>query len=163
MQFVEMIDDELPGPEPFMATIAALHRRSAGKSPTGKFGFHVDTKFAHLATPNCWEVSWESWWIRHMAMVFKREVQERGPRSEEEDDLVDFYLNKAIPRYIRPLESDGRSIQPTLLHTDLWPGNVKFKLDNETICIFDANAMWGHNESKCEISSLTYFKRLGAQ
>lgn len=83
----------------------------------------------------------------------KREVQERGPRSHEEDELVDFYLNKAIPRYIRPLESGGRSIQPTLLHTDLWPGNVKFKLDNETVCIFDANAMWGHNESKCELGS----------
>ncbi|KAI1733791.1 Fructosamine kinase-domain-containing protein [Xylaria scruposa] len=146
MEFVDMIDDELPGPEPFMETIACLHRESAGKSPTGKFGFPIDTKFAHLTTPNCWDASWESWWTQHMTMVFEREVQERGARSQEEDDLVDFYINKAIPRYIRPLESAGRSIQPTLLHTDLWPGNVKFKLDNETVCIFDANAMWGHNE-----------------
>ncbi|GAW14604.1 hypothetical protein ANO14919_040070 [Xylariales sp. No.14919] len=146
MEFVDMMDDELPGPEPFMETIASLHRESVGKSPTGKFGFQVDTKFSHLATPNYWDISWESWWKNHMDMVFKREVQERGPRSQEEDELVDFYLNKAIPRYIRPLESDGRSIQPTLLHTNPWGGNIKFKLDNETVWIFDANAMWGHNE-----------------
>ncbi|RWA04491.1 hypothetical protein EKO27_g10613 [Xylaria grammica] len=146
MEFVDMVDDELPGPEPFMETIASLHRESSGKSPTGKFGFPIDTKFAHLTTPNHWDASWESWWTKHMDMVFKREVRERGARSQEEDALVDFYLNKAIPRYIRPLETGGRSIQPTLLHTDLWPGNVKFKLDNETVCIFDANAMWGHNE-----------------
>ncbi|KAI0523867.1 Fructosamine kinase-domain-containing protein [Xylaria bambusicola] len=146
MKFVDMVDDELPDPAPFMETIATLHRKSAGKSPTGRFGFSVDTKFAHLATPNFWDDSWESWWTRHMKMVLERELQERGTRTQEEDDLVDFYLTKAIPRYIRPLESDGRSIQPTLLHTDLWPGNVKFKPDYETVCIFDANAMWGHNE-----------------
>ncbi|KAI1322242.1 Fructosamine kinase-domain-containing protein [Xylariaceae sp. FL0255] len=146
MEFVDMIDDELPGPEPFMQTIAALHQQSAGKSPEGKFGFPVDTKFAHLTTPNFWTDKWEEWWTRHMEMVFEREASERGTRTEEEDELVNFYLHKAIPRFIRPLESNGRSVQPTLLHTDLWPGNVKFKLDNETVCIFDANAMWGHNE-----------------
>ncbi|KAI1173967.1 Fructosamine kinase-domain-containing protein [Nemania sp. FL0916] len=146
MEFVDMIDDELPGPESLMQTIALLHRESAGQSPTGQFGFPVDTKFAHLTTPNCWDSSWESWWKQHMKMVFDREARERGARNQEEEDLVSFYLDKAIPRYIAPLESDGRSVQPTLLHTDLWPGNVKFKLDNETVCIFDANAMWGHNE-----------------
>lgn len=148
MEFVDMMDGQLPGPEPFMGTIASLHQGSAEKSPTGMFGFPIDTKFAHLATPNCWDASWGSWWRKNMEMVFKREVHERGARSQEEDDLVSFYLEKAIPRYIRPLESDGRSVQPTLLHTDLWPGNVKFKRDSETICIFDANALWGHNESK---------------
>ncbi|KAI0966347.1 Fructosamine kinase-domain-containing protein [Xylaria arbuscula] len=155
MEFIDMVDDELPGPEPFMEAIASLHRESAGKSPTRKFGFSVDTKFAHLTTPNYWDASWESWWTQHMNMVFKREAQERGPRTQEEEDLVDFYQKKAIVRYIRPLESDGRSIQPTLLHTDLWPGNVKFKLDHKRVCIFDANAMWGHNESKCDMLPFT--------
>ncbi|KAI1258635.1 Fructosamine kinase-domain-containing protein [Xylariaceae sp. FL1019] len=145
MEFVDMID-ELPTPEPFMATVAALHRRSAGKSPTGKFGFPVTTKFGHLTTPNTWDESWEVVWAQHMTNAFDREVQERGARTAEEDGLVDFYLKQAIPRYIRPLETDGRSIPPTLVHTNVWAGNVKHMLDNETVCLFDANAIWGHNE-----------------
>ncbi|KAI0191108.1 Fructosamine/Ketosamine-3-kinase [Astrocystis sublimbata] len=146
MEFVEMDADKLPGPKPFIQTIATLHRRSAGNSPSGMFGFGIDTKFAHLPIPKCWDLSWTSWWKQHMTNVFTCEARERGTRTQDEDQLVDYYLNEAIPRYIRPLESGSHRIRPTLLHTDLWPGNVKFKDDNETVCIFDANALWGHNE-----------------
>lgn len=46
----------------------------------------------------------------------------------------------------RPLETGGRFIEPTLCHTDLWPGNVKYRLDGKSPLVFDANALWGHSE-----------------
>ncbi|KAI3319410.1 hypothetical protein HD806DRAFT_525687 [Xylariaceae sp. AK1471] len=133
-----MNDDELPSPKSFMATITALHQRSAGKSPTGKLGLPIDIKFPHLTMPNCWDASCKSWCARHIYIVFEREIQ--GP----------------IPLRIRPLERVGRSTQATLLQADLWLGNVKFKRDSEKLRIFDANAVWGHNKSNCETLVLDF-------
>ncbi|KAK4675159.1 hypothetical protein QC764_500770 [Podospora pseudoanserina] len=70
----------------------------------------------------------------------------RGPYSEEEAKLKEDFVPKVLPRYLRPLESGGRSIDPALCHTDLWPGNVKYRLDNEPPLVFDVNALWAHSE-----------------
>jgi fructosamine-3-kinase len=40
-------------------------------------------------------------------------------------------LKKVIPRLLDPLETDGRSIKPVLLHGDLWLGNVSFQKASE--------------------------------
>lgn len=102
-----------------MAPVIALHLRSVGKSPTGQFGFPVKTLFGHLSQANDWESSWEVWWTRHMKMIFDREEQIRGPHTSEAMQLKEFFLNKVLPRYLRPLETGGRTIKPCLVHTDL--------------------------------------------
>ena len=145
LDFVDMIDNDIPSPKSYMAPVTALHLRSMGKSPTGKFGFSVKTRFGHLPQANDWESSWETWWTRHMKMILDREEQIRGPHTPEAVQLKEIFLTKILPRYLRPLETGGRSIKPCLLHTDLWPGNVKYKFD-ETVSIFDANGLWAHNE-----------------
>lgn len=91
-----------------------------------------------------------------MKMVLDREEQIRGPHTPEAMQLKELFLKKVLPRYLRPLETGGRSIRPCLLHTDLWPGNVKYnKLDNETASVFDANGLWAHNEGmRLEIREL---------
>ncbi|KAB5542708.1 Fructosamine kinase-domain-containing protein, partial [Coniochaeta sp. 2T2.1] len=146
LEFVDMIADDIPDAESYLAPVAALHLRSMGKSPTGMFGFSVETKFGDLPQPTDWEASWEVWWTRHMRFVVDREERIRGPRAPEDAKLVHDYLVVVLPRYLRPLETNGRSIQPTLCHGDMWPGNVRYKDDNESVVIFDANACWYHNE-----------------
>lgn len=146
IRFVDMRDDDLPTPQELMSSVAKLHLGSMGKSPTGKFGFGVDTRFAHLPQKNGWEDSWEVWWTRHMKMVLDREERITGPHTPEDAQVKEDFMEKVLPRYLRPLETGGRSIQPTLLHTDLWPGNVKYQLDNDEVVIFDGNCIWGHNE-----------------
>ncbi|KAK1624086.1 hypothetical protein BDP81DRAFT_465029 [Colletotrichum phormii] len=136
LEFEDMIDDDVPPSETYMAVPSALHLRSAGKSPTGKFGF----------SPNGWESSWEVWWTTHMRFLLERERLIRGVYATEEEATLDFFLNTVLPRYLHPLETEGRSIKPTLCHTDLWPGNIKYKLDNEAVIVYDANALWAHNE-----------------
>ncbi|KAK1720291.1 Fructosamine kinase-domain-containing protein [Colletotrichum acutatum] len=146
LEFEDMIDDDVPPPETYMAVPSALHLRSAGKSPTGKFGFSVNTRFGNLTQPNGWESSWEVWWTTHMRFLLERERVIRGAYAAEDETTLNFFLDTVLPRYLRPLETGGRCIKPTLCHTDLWPGNVKFKLDNETVIVYDANALWAHNE-----------------
>lgn len=42
--------------------------------------------------------------------------------DEEIERLKNAYLDRAITRYLGPLESEGRSIKPCLIHSDLGPG-----------------------------------------
>ncbi|KAK0371405.1 hypothetical protein CLIM01_11242 [Colletotrichum limetticola] len=127
LEFEDMIDDDIPPPETYMAV-------------------PMNTRFGNLTQPNGWESSWEVWWTTHMKFLLQRERVIRGAYAAEDETTLNFFLDTVIPRYLRPLETEGRSIKPTLCHTDLWPGNVKYKLDNETIIVYDANALWAHNE-----------------
>ena len=80
-----------------------------------------------------------------MKFILEREQEIRGQHTGQNAQLVDDYMSKVLPRYLGPLETDGRSIQPCLCHTDLWPGNVKLRADASAI-VFDANALWAHSE-----------------
>lgn len=146
LKFIDMIDDDIPEPKLYMAPLILLTLRSVGKSPTGKFGFCVNTRFANMSQTNDWEESWEVWWTKHMRMVVAREEEIRGTHTPDNKQLVNSFLDQVLPRYLRPLETQGRSIQPSLCHTDMWPGNVKYKLDNQSVIMYDANALWAHNE-----------------
>jgi len=81
-----------------------------------------------------------------MHQFLDREERVRGPHDANLVQLKKFSFDRVLPRYLGPLESDGRSIQPCLLHGDLWPGNVKYKTGSESVCIYDASALLGHNE-----------------
>ena len=147
MDFEEMNNEDVPDAEAYMAAPAALQLRSLGQSPTGKFGFPVITRFANLKQANDWESSWQVWWTNHMKFILEREEKIRGQHTEKNAKLVDDYVSKVLPRYLSPLETGGRSVQPALCHTDLWPGNVKYKAGSDSPIIFDANALWCHGES----------------
>lgn len=149
MEFVEMLDDpvqKVPGPVAYMAPLSALHMRSMGRSPTGKFGFPVNTRFGSLSQNNDWEDSWEVWWTKHMKMVLAREESIRGPHTRANRAITTAFLGMVLPRYLRPLETEGRSVKPCLCHTDMWPGNVKYKPGRDSVVMYDANALWAHSE-----------------
>jgi fructosamine-3-kinase len=149
-EFIEMVEDDIPRPESYMAAVSALHSRSMGRSPTGKFGFPVNTRFGNLEQDNSWTDTWEEYWTRQMRDFLEREDAAHGGEPHEElERLRPLFFDKVLPRYLRPLESDGRSVTPCLIHADLWPGNVKYMTDGETVCVYDACAMWGHNEGMC--------------
>ncbi|CAI4213379.1 unnamed protein product [Parascedosporium putredinis] len=144
-QFVEMYDD-LPSPREWAAAVSTLHLNSMGKSPNGQFGFHVPTHLANVPVDNTWKSSWQALWAQQMKSLFAQDEKIHGPDGELRALRAD-YFDKAIPRYLGPLESDGRSIQPTLIHSDLWPGNIKPMTSSDELCMFDACAYWGHNEA----------------
>ncbi|KAL1835926.1 hypothetical protein VTJ49DRAFT_5862 [Mycothermus thermophilus] len=147
-EYIEM-DDMLPYPEAWAEAISALHRRSMGKSPEGKFGFHVNTYFGTISQNNAWTNSWENLWAQIFRSVCVTEEERCGPHPDLAR-LKTLYHELVIPRYLRPLESDGRVIHPTLLHNDAWPGNAKPRSDSLELCLFGSSAVWGHNEGASE-------------
>lgn len=83
-----------------------------------------------------------------MRGLFDQEEKAHGELDAELEALKSTFLETVVPRYLRPLESDGRSVQPCLIHSDLWPGNIKPKSATGEFCLFDACAYCGHNEGQ---------------
>ena len=143
-QFREMIE-EMPDPHQFTARLAALHQNS--KSPTGKFGFHLTTYTGNLPQTNEWEASWETYFTKSMRLALELEVKAKGT-DPELDTLIPILFGKVIPRLLRPLESDGRSVKPSLVHGDLWYANSGIDVGTGKSLIFDACTFYAHNECK---------------
>ncbi|KAH8662410.1 Fructosamine kinase-domain-containing protein [Xylariales sp. PMI_506] len=131
--FIEMYD-ELPLPNKWAATVFALHLNSMGKSPTGQFGFHVTTHLASVPVDNTWNASWEAFWTQQMTSLFEQDERIHGP-DEELTRLKASFLTRVIPRYLRPLETEGRTVTPCLIHSDLWPGNIKPMTASNELCL----------------------------
>ena len=141
------LKEELPDPHKLAAKLAELHLRRG--SPEGKFGFHVTTFNGNMPQDNGWTDTWEEFYVRGLRHVFRLEAEAQGP-SEELGGLKVPLFEKVIPRLLRPLETEGRSIQPALVHGDLWCGNIGKGIDSGEPVVFDASAFWAHNECKFE-------------
>ncbi|KAH7324679.1 Fructosamine kinase-domain-containing protein [Stachybotrys elegans] len=148
-EFVDMYD-EIINAKDWASAVSSLHLNSMGKSPTGEFGFHVNTHLANVPVNNAWQSSWQALWRQQMEGLFDHEESLYEP-SQRLADLKTAYLDRAIPRYLGPLENDGRSVKPCLIHSDLWPGNIKVRASSEELCMFDACSYWGHNEADLAI------------
>ncbi|KAK8104727.1 uncharacterized protein PG998_011760 [Apiospora kogelbergensis] len=117
-----------------------------GKSPTGQFGFHATTHLANVLVNNTWNSSWQAFWAQQMESLFDQDELLHDP-DDEVTRLKEVFLTQVIPRFLGPLESDGRSIKPCLIHSDLWPGNIKPAIATDELIMFDSCAYWGHNEA----------------
>ncbi|CAP64472.1 uncharacterized protein PODANS_5_7620 [Podospora anserina S mat+] len=142
-EFREMVDDQLPEPEEFTRKLATLHQKS--QSPTGKFGFHTTTYAGNLPQMVEWEDSWEVFFAKSLRHALDLEMQAKGP-DPELDALVPILFETVIPRLLRPLETEGRSVKPSLVHGDLWYANSGVDVETEGSLIFDACCFYAHNE-----------------
>lgn len=143
-QYREMME-EMPDPHKFSARLAALHQNS--KSPNGQFGFHTTTYSGNLPQMNEWEENWETYFTKSMRWALKVELEAKGPDPEFEV-LVPVLFDKVIPRLLRPLESEGRSVKPSLVHGDLWYANSGIDANTGESLIFDACCFYAHSECK---------------
>ena len=119
----------------FSGQIARLHKTAL--SPTGKFGFPVTTYGGRLPQDTTFCDTWEESFTRGIQRMFDLE---EGQHGHEEDmiQLRTLVVNKAIPRLLRPLETEGRSISACLMHGDLWDGNTGVDRETRKPVIFDA-------------------------
>ncbi|KAM7224378.1 Fructosamine kinase domain containing protein [Rhypophila decipiens] len=140
----------LPSTDRLAYAVTQLHITSAKAAPCledkrKRFGFHITTYNGVLAQDNTWTETWDEFYSRGMKRMLQLEEEARGP-SEELETISRPFLEKVIPRLLRPLEVEGRSIEPVLIHGDLWIGNVSTRKDTREPMMFDASAFWGHNE-----------------
>ena len=147
------MDQEIPEKDAFTTMLADFHLASRAMSPNGKFGFHCTTYNGNLAQDNTWTDTWEEYYKNNIVRMLQLEEEARGP-SEELKELSEQLLEKVIPRLLRPLETGPITLEPCLIHGDLWYGNTATNLDTGEPITFDASAFWGHNECESPLHPL---------
>lgn len=118
-----------------------------GISPTGKFGFPVTTYQGRQPQDNTLCDTWEESFSRGIQRFFELEEEAQG-YDEGMIELRKGIMEKVIPRLLRPMETEGRKIVPTLVHGDMWDGNTAVDNDTGEPIIFDACSSYAHNECK---------------
>lgn len=125
---------------------------TTGLSPNGKFGFPVPTFKGYVPIDNTWCDTWEEYFTRMFKNDILWEQSVRGP-DPEFNLVAEEFFQKVVPRLLRPLQTGCRTIQPALVHGDLWDGNVEFDIETDVPIIFDACCCYGHRECKLSLSS----------
>ncbi|KAK3900156.1 Fructosamine kinase-domain-containing protein, partial [Staphylotrichum tortipilum] len=128
-EFRDMTDN-LPGVSDIAAIVSKIHQQ---RSPNGKFGFHVTTFSGKHASDNAWCNTWEEFFTRATRDTMEGELAIHGP-DEELEGLSEKIL------------TEGRRIQPVLLHGDLWHGNVSVDNATKEPILYDPCCFYGHNE-----------------
>ena len=143
------MEELVPTVQQLIPVLKQLHQDSI--SPTGKFGFPVTTYKGYFPLDCSWCDSWGEFFARQFRAELTWEASVRG-RNEEIEQLAKEMFAKVIPRLLRPLQTGGRSIKPTLCHGDLWQGNVEIDKSTGKPILFDSCAVYAHNE--CEILAI---------
>ena len=131
-----------PDPIQFCTKLVGMHQASV--SPTGMFGFHVNTCQGNLAQRTAWSLSWANY---HVQLVRGAMQLNTGINGRYQD--LEQCIHRLISPYsqvLGPLESDGRVVKPCLTHGDLWDGNIGTDFETGEINIFDASVNYVHNE-----------------
>ncbi|KAL2114387.1 hypothetical protein VUR80DRAFT_8077 [Thermomyces stellatus] len=133
----------LPDPDSFCRKLATLHSQ---ESPNGKFGFPCVTSNGNLPQDNTWCDSWGEFFANGLRHVLRLREERAGPNPEL-DAVLPPLFETVIPRLLRPLESNGRKIKPSLVHGDLWCGNASIiNEDTKEGIVYDPASFWAHNE-----------------
>ncbi|KAI0549869.1 Fructosamine kinase-domain-containing protein [Xylaria curta] len=113
--------------------------------PRRKFGYHIATYSGNLPQMTAWETSWEVFFTKNLRLALELELAAKGP-DPEFDVLLPIVFDTVIPRLLGPLESEGRSVKPCLVHGDLWYANSGIDDSTGESLIFDACCFYAHNE-----------------
>ncbi|TQV98529.1 fructosamine Kinase PKL/CAK/FruK [Cordyceps javanica] len=132
-----------PPLEQFLPIVKQLHQKSV--SPTGKFGFHVTPFYGPPPMVVAWTDNWEEFWVREFRSGLKYVESMRG-HDTELLEIAELFIEKVAARLLRPLQTGGRNIKPSLCHGDLWDGNIQFNVDTQQPVIFDPCSFYGHHE-----------------
>lgn len=142
-EFVHMDVTTPPEPAEFAGRLVHLHK--ASKSPTGMFGFHVQTCDGDRAHVVDWQESWAIFYRNLFLGVCELDIKRNGPWPEYER-AIDQMAQKVIPRLLEPLQANGRQIKPCIIHGDLWEGNMGINMETGDSLLFDVGSYFAHNE-----------------
>ncbi|KAM0287281.1 hypothetical protein ACHAQH_000595 [Verticillium albo-atrum] len=137
------MSEGVPSIESFPRRMAQLHQSAT--SPDGRFGFFEPTCHGHTPIDHGWHETWEGYFASTTRRLLQMEQDVQGP-NQGIPDLAEPFFSKVIPRLLRPLETDGWSIRPSLIHGDLWHGNTATDANTQEPIIFDAASSYAHNE-----------------
>lgn len=140
----------LPNATKLGQRVAEMHMNPKSVSPTGMFGFHIQTFDGARLQSIAWDPSWTSFFSKLLAEAYRQDAEVNGLWPEM-DFLYRNVQSYLIPRLIGALESEGRSVTPVLIHCDMWDGNVGTDSSTGDPWIFDCAAYYAHNEMELGI------------
>ncbi|MGD8277282.1 MAG: fructosamine kinase family protein [Gemmatimonadota bacterium] len=123
--------------------LAALHRESAPA-----FGAATDNYIGSLAQSNGRCETWPAFWVDRRIGRQWEQARQRG-FFDEADERAFRQLCAAIPDALAAGDADG----PSLLHGDLWGGNVHVMADGAAALI-DPSTYHGHREVDLAMAEL---------
>jgi protein-ribulosamine 3-kinase len=143
-EFIDMTD-EVPDIQRFVSKVAELHTK--GVSPNGKYGFLTPTFMGRMPQYIEWTDTWEEFFTNAIKRLMSVIEAAQGPEPEF-SELLSQIIDKVIPRLLRPLETGGRQIKPSLVHGNLYSGNVSVENSTGAPIVYDATSLYAHNECK---------------
>lgn len=110
------------------------------KAKAGNFGFHVDNTIGDTPQPNGWMDNWVDFFrerrIRHQILLSgDSELISMGNKVCER--MEDFF--------------EGIEVKPSILHGDLWSGNINAIPSGDPV-IYDPACYYGHHEAEWGMS-----------
>ena len=113
-----------------------------------KYGFDFDAQIGGLKQPNQYDSNWINFFRnKRLNMIFEK---------INESNYMPKHINKKIEILLKNLEDYlPKNPRISLLHGDLWSGNILFHNGN-LVGLIDPGIYFGHNE--LEIAYLTWFK-----
>lgn len=137
-QYHDMDIKSPPDPAELASQMAKLHRN--GTSPNGKFGYPVPTGGGVLYHENKWEDKWTKCFTTQFIELQNLDNEANEPWPEY-DTVCQHVIDHVIPRLLDVLD-----IKPSLVHFDLWEGNVATDKETGKVLSFDPGCVYGHNE-----------------
>ncbi|CAG8955895.1 hypothetical protein HYFRA_00008747 [Hymenoscyphus fraxineus] len=120
-----------------------LHKASV---PGQDFGFHVQTSPGRtLQAVNTKFPTWTPFFTRILKHIAEVDMSVNG-NWDSLATLESRLFTHVIPRLIGVLEENGREIKPSLIHGDLWEGNIGTVVSTGDIVVFDAASYYEHHE-----------------
>lgn len=101
----------LPSAAKLGKRLAELHRKS--ESPTGMFGFGIQTFDGARLQSVAWDPSWTSFFSKLLTEAYRQDAETNGvwPELKLAFERMQSHL---IPRLIGVLESNGNSVKPCM-------------------------------------------------
>jgi fructosamine-3-kinase len=119
--------------------LALLHSADIGEA----FGWHRNNYIGTIDQMNQKEVNWPHFFAEHRLKPQFERGERRGGR------FVDYpKLLEAVPAIL-----EGHGVKPSLVHGDLWSGNLAFTDAGEPV-IYDVACYWGDGEVDLAMSEL---------
>ncbi len=132
MEFLPLSDARAGSQEQLGRQLAELHRISQPH-----FGWHRDNTIGSTPQRNPRADDWIAFWREHRLGYQLELARKRGASFSGADQLLD-----RLDEFFREYEP-----QPSLLHGDLWSGNVGFLVDGTPV-VFDPACYFGDREAE---------------
>ncbi|AUI71071.1 fructosamine kinase family protein [Companilactobacillus alimentarius] len=114
--------------------VARMHQKHASR-----FGLDKSVLNAKNIKINTWQTNWGDFYIKQRLEVLVDQVKKKGYWNEHRSNLMND-LESEIYQYYQT-----NPVTPSLLHGDLWNGNVGFDIEHQPV-LFDPDVFFGNRE-----------------